>query len=1135
MEKRESERRQATIIFADISGFTEMSEKLDPEEVTAIMGDCFAVLGAVVSDHGGTVDKYIGDCVMALFGAPRALENGPEKAIAAALRMLGEIETFNCRHGLAKPLGLHIGVNTGEVLSGELGSKEKRDFTVMGDAVNLASRLKDACGAGRILVGPQTWRYARESFRFKPLQPIDIKGKEELVQAYEVVGPEACEGGTSTSRMIQSSLVGRERELSAIATRIEGLLKGAGSVVALAGEAGIGKSRLTAELRAWDCMKSLTVLEGHAVNHGRNLSYHPIIDILKSWSGIAEDDPEDTAFGKLDSAIHAIDAEDADAAVPFVGALMGYRPTARYAGLIEGIKGESFGKLIVKHSRDIIAKASLFRPILFVLEDMQWADDSSFEFLKGIIGLASTNPVMFLFTWRPGYAETTEGFMKGIAEGLNGSFQRIELPPLETDNSRQLVRNLLRDAGVSPKVVERIVEKSDGNPFFIEETIRSFIDMGAIDPERGGPAAAQELESIEIPNSIDAVIMSRIDRLDEEMRQLLRIASVIGRSFFFRVLARICGPGNELGACIQQLEEMQILRHRTRLDELEFLFKHVLVQETIYRSILLRSRKEIHLNVAGAIEDLFAGRSGEFSAVLAYHYMQAGELDRAEKYLEMAGKAAMDSAASSEALVFFQQALDIYRRKAGKDAAPERLAQFERIIGKAYQNKGLMQKAVEHYDVALENLGVGRKNRSGKVIAAAAGFLSILRFLYLPATRSRKPPTEREMEIIRIMNDREWAVANVDSTEFFLSGFNAVRWLLLRDPFNATFGLGLLCVISQLLSVTGLSFALAKRILELVEPHLKSDSDRSVFMDAENFLNLLSGKRECRYEDRLVDSFVEQGDFTRGSLYVAFRGICAICRGDFAEAGRIAAKTRAIADEYEDEGSLTKYLENLVLSDLVRRTGSPALENESALVTAAARIGEDAVQKIFLAYQADALMARGDLRDAKPVIDEMARLLAKDRIPLPLQALPPLMTLLSYNTRRYLLAKDEAERSGLRKETRPVLKAIRRYGPKYAFRYPEALRLAGTFAWLTGRQSKAFALWSEGLRVAGDLRLRPELGRIGFEVAKRLSSPGCRRKTLDKLPASSYAAASRKLFSEIGLDLDLQELEDWEKARAAAV
>jgi len=1128
MEKAEADRRQATIIFADISGFTEMSEKLDPEEVTTIMGDCYAVLGAVVSDYGGIVDKYIGDCVMALFGAPRALENGPQKAIAAGLKMLAEIETFNQRHKLAKPLGLHIGVNTGEVLSGELGSKEKRDFTVMGDAVNLASRLKDISGPGRILVGPQTWRYARESFRFKQMRPIGVKGKEDLVQAYEVVGPMACEAGTSASRMIQSTLVGRERELATIVARVSELLGGAGSVITIVGEAGIGKSRLTAELRAQDCMKGLTFLEGHAIGVGRNLCYHPIIDILKSWSGITEDDPEGVAFEKLDSAIHAIDPEDADEAVPFVGALMGYRPSARYAGFLDGVKEESIGKLIVKHSRDIIARASSFRPILFVLEDMHWADDSSFEFLRGIIGLSSTHPVMFLCTWRPGYAETTERFRTFLAESMDGRLLDIELHPLEERRSVELTRNLLREAEVPQKVIAKIVEKSGGNPFFIEETIRSFIDMGTMDPEKSGPSVAQQLESIEIPNSIDAVIMARIDRLDEAMRQLLRIAAVIGRSFFFRVLARVCSDEFELGTCIEHLEELQILRHRVRLDEIEFLFKHVLVQETIYRSILLRNRKEIHLSVAEAIEELFAGRIGEFCGVLAYHYMQAEEFDKAEKFLEMAGKAAMDSAASSEALVFFQQALDVYTRKNGKDAAPEKLAQFERIIGKAYQNKGLMQKAIEHYDAALDHYGIRRRNRVAKAVAAAVGFLAILRFLYLPALRSKKRSTEREIEIIGIMNDREWAVANVDSTDFFLSGFNAARWLLLRDPFNIPSGTDLLCIISQLLSVTGLSFPLANKIIDLVGPNLKSDSDRSVFMDAENFLNLLSGRLECRYDEELVDAFVRRGDFSRCSLYLTFRGICAICGGDFAEARTIAAKTRVIAEAYEDEGSLTKYLENLVLCDHVRGIGSPTLENEESLIAAATRIGEEAVLKIFLAYKADAIMARGDIRDAKPVIDELATLMAKDRIPLPLQALPPLMSMLSYNIYRYVRAQSADERSKLLKETRPILKGIRRYGPKYAFRYPEALRLAGIFEWLTGRQRKAFALWNEGLRIGRELDLKPELGRIGFEVAKRLSSPECRRTIHGMLPAESYAKASRDLFSEIGLDDDLRELEAWE-------
>ena len=554
MDKGESERRQATILFADIAGFTAMAEKLDPEEVTAIMGDCYALLGAVVAEHGGVVDKFIGDCVMALFGAPRALENAPQKAIAAGLEMLAEIETLNQRHKLAKPLGIHIGVNTGEVLSGEIGSKEKSDFTVMGDAVNLASRIKDQSGSGRILVGPQTWRYARESFRFKPLRPISVRGKEEPVQVYEVVGPAERESRAAPSREIQSALVGRERELAALDEKVKELLNGTGSVVNLIGEAGIGKSRLCAEIYAKDDMQRLTFLEGRAIAVGRNLSHYPIIGILRSWSGIAEEDSEDTAFDKLESAIRAIYPDGASEAIPYVATLMGFRTSDRYPGFIEGVKGESLAKLIVKHARDIVAKASGFRPILFVFEDLQWADESTFEFLQGLVGLTSNNPIMFLCVWRPGYADTTERFRSFLAENLPEKLLNMELSPLEEHRSDELARNLLRNSGVPEQVVGKIVEKSGGNPFFIEETVRSLIEVGAGDSTKGGLAASKNFESIDIPNSINAVIMSRVDRLDNAMRELLRVASVIGRSFFLRVLSRVCRNGADLGSCMEELE-----------------------------------------------------------------------------------------------------------------------------------------------------------------------------------------------------------------------------------------------------------------------------------------------------------------------------------------------------------------------------------------------------------------------------------------------------------------------------------------------------------------------------------------------------------------------------------------------------
>jgi class 3 adenylate cyclase len=412
----ESERRQATILFADISGFTSLSEKLDPEEVTVLMGECFAIIGRIVAEHGGVIDKFIGDCVMALFGAPKALEGAPRKAIAAAIAMRREIEIFNEKRKLADPLGIHIGINSGEVVSGELGSAEKKDYTVMGDAVNLASRLKDAAPRGSIYVGPLTWRAARQSFRFMPLKPLGVKGKAVAVQVYEVEGNLECADAESSERMIQSVLVGRDAELKRLEFQVMKLVNGEGSLVNLIGEAGIGKSRLCAELFAKDFMKWVTVLEGRALAVGQNLSWYPIIGIIKSWVSISEDDSEDKALLKLEAAVRAVVPGQADEIVSFVATLMGYRLPSRYAKHLDGVMGESLGKIIAKHLKDLIVAASGFKPILFVLEDLHWADESTLELLRSLTALCAKHPVMFLCAWRPGYDETTGRFPEAAVE-----------------------------------------------------------------------------------------------------------------------------------------------------------------------------------------------------------------------------------------------------------------------------------------------------------------------------------------------------------------------------------------------------------------------------------------------------------------------------------------------------------------------------------------------------------------------------------------------------------------------------------------------------------------------------------------------------------------------------------------------
>ncbi len=1124
----ESERRQATVLFADISGFTSMSEHLDPEEVTEIMSDCFTLLGSIVTEHGGVIDKFIGDCVMALFGAPKALEGAPRKAIAAALKMIKEIAIFNSKRKLAIPLGIHIGINTGEVLSGMVGSEARRDFTVMGDAVNLASRLKDLAETGHVLVGAFTWRSTRDAFRFNPLKPVSLKGKADLVQVYEVLGNLACADPENSDRMIQSVLVGRDEELKKLELQVMKLLNGQGSVVNLIGEAGIGKSRLCAELYGKDFMKWVTVLEGRSLAVGQTLSYYPLIGILKSWASISEDDSENAAFVKLEAAVRAVMNEQTTIMVPYIATLMGYRLSGDYAASMEGISGESLGKIIAKHLKDLIAKAAEFRPILFVLEDLHWADESTLELLKSIVGLTGKHPVMFLCAWRPGYEETTGKFHGFLAKNFPDATADIALSPLESGKSEELARNLLKNTGIPERLIERIGEKADGNPFFIEEVIRSFIDRGLMVIGKGGLIVSTDIELIDIPNSIDAVIMSRVDRLDEGMKELLKVASVIGRSFFYRILSSVADCGKDFGLCIEGLKDMQLIRERKRIGEVEFLFKHVLVQETVYNSILIRSRKLLHIKVARALEESFRERIQEFYGVLAFHYSQGEELEKAGEYLEKAGTAALESSASSEAILFFQKALSIYLQKKGKGASPEQLAMFEKNIALAFHNKGLMQSALEHFNNALAFFGVTQDSASKKLVKAIIGFIAILRYLYVPLTRSIKEPTQFETEKFKILVARDMVLGTINSTDFFLNGLIDTSILLTRSLLSIPSGLVMLCGISQLFSATGISFSIAGKILDFIEPNLNDDYSIHIFRHSEQWLNIFSGSRVCRFEQETVDFLIKQGDLVNCGWYLVFWGHRFICTGAFREAEILADSELLISEAYDTPKLLLSHYEHLALLDNVRRNADGTMDHVNALIALANKKGDRSALKIYLSFKANAFMIRGNMQEAAKIIAEITMLINEEKLHLPLQIISPLMSFLWFNTISYRDAAEKIERRRIVKKTFPLLKEIGRYGPKYVYKYPEALRLAGTFCLMTGRKRSALRYWKKGFAIGELLGAKPELGRICFEVAKFLADPKNRVRSFNKLTMEYYVKKSRDIFTEIGLEVDLKELNDWE-------
>jgi class 3 adenylate cyclase len=390
------ERKHVTVLFSDLSGYTTMSERLDPEELKEVMSRIFGDIARVVDKYEGFIEKFVGDAVMALFGVPKAHEDDPVRAIMAAREIHDLIEAMSPKleERIGQPLTMHTGINTGIVVTGEVDIK-KGTHDVSGDTINLASRLSTLASPGSILLTKTTYKRVSQYFEFEPRGKLKVKGKEKPLEVYELKGKRYVPQ-LGLGRVIYSELVGRDNELNKLNLHVMKAINGEGSIVNVIGDPGIGKSRLIAELKKKDEIKKVTLLEGRSLAIGKNLSFHPIIDILKSWASIREDDSEAESIEKLEKAITIIYPHESAEVFPFIATLMGMKLTGRHAQRLKGIEGEAMEKLILKSIREIIVKAAELRPIVFILENLHWSDLTTIEFLESLLRLAAEHRILFI-------------------------------------------------------------------------------------------------------------------------------------------------------------------------------------------------------------------------------------------------------------------------------------------------------------------------------------------------------------------------------------------------------------------------------------------------------------------------------------------------------------------------------------------------------------------------------------------------------------------------------------------------------------------------------------------------------------------------------------------------------------------
>lgn len=1146
--KRESELRQATVMFADISGFTAMSEKMPPEEVTDIMNNCFRMMGECVECHGGHIDKFIGDCVMVVFGVPKAIENAPSASLTTALEMREKIYCFNREKNLAIPLDLHIGINSGTVLAGTVGSEQKQEYTVMGDTVNLASRLEDASESGQILVGPETWKLTRDYFDFRSLKPVTLKGKSEPVPVYELISEKSVrrktkKGPESTSesggRMIESPLVGRGKEMNTLKLQVMKVINGEGGIVTITGEAGIGKSRLMAELKTKEAMRQVTLLEGRAISMGRNLSFHPIVDLLKGWAGIEEDDTDSGSMAKLENSVRAVHPEEADEIIPFVATMMGMKLRGGHAERAGGIEGEALEKLIFRSVRELLIRGSETRPMVIHIEDLHWADASTMEILEPLLRLTGQYSILFILVYRPGYRDTGDRLETTVRENHSTRNTEIVLSPLESGDSETLIANLLNIQGLPHSLREEIVVRAGGNPFFIEEVVRSLIDEGAIEMKNGSFAVTDRIHHVRIPATINEVLMARIDRLDGETKDLVKTASVIGRNFFHKILTEVAVNIHDIDMRLSYLKDVQLIRDRTRMDELEYLFKHALAQETAYGSLLIQRRKELHGRVALAIETIFRERLHEFYGMLAWHYSQAEDMEKAEEYMMKAGDEAMKASASSEALNYYKDALSIFLNKMGDKADQEKIKKIEINIALSLFHKGQYSLAVEYFDRILSHYNLTLPRHS--VLRAyhfTSTFLDLITALYFPFLKFKKTPPRPDLKLLELHHHKLEACAIFDTDKMFFDSFNPRTWISNFKPEMVENSIGIFSQISVLFSYTGFSEKISFKVLRVAKKLLPSAGpvERISYMLTSNMHNTLYGKWEniIDNEDLLSDN-IKKGNLLPVMYSLLWLFWVYIQYGDQQKAGSVISKVKTIADEFDHEiSSVFHIMCNSIINYKWNNVRGLSESIDYGMIISE-KANAHLATVLLLSERIQLLILNGNTETALEALKDLEFLKTKIRFIPFINSYYLISKMIIYCSKMDKSNLPRKSKKKLFKDAIKTARSAKKNSMKDYINRTETLRLVGTCHWLTGRPGRALKSWKESIECGERLNARLELSRTYLETGKRCSvplrgsgraagiSPETVKRKIGLTPAECLDRAET-LFGEMGLERDLEEL-----------
>lgn len=654
-----AERKHVTILFSDLSDYTRISENHDPEDIQMIMGAIFEKSRHIINGFGGSVERFLGDEIMAIFGHPIAHEDDAVRAINAAREIHRAVEAINQRGIIAYSLQMHTGINTGMVITNDDPSN-RLSLGITGDAANLAKRIQAFARPGEIMVGRETYRQSAGYFNFDNMDIQPIKGRSQAVSIYHCIGPKREPRKVRRVSGRQAELIAREKEIAAFNQATEALKRGCGGIICLCGEVGTGKSRLVEEFSKQLSPERFLWCEGYAYEFTQNNSYFPLIDLIRRQFSILDEDPPATIRNKISHETSRwIDAAELS---DIIGGLFALE---RQGGAsIELIDPDNWKSNLHRAMAQLFDAMAAQHPLVVCFEDLHWSDPSTIDLLRSLISVCS-GPILFLLVFRPDFVSGHSGFMAAI----DGKAVQLPLEDLSPPACGRMVCSLLGTARIPDCLQSFLGKEIPGNPFFLEEAVNALVESTTIVPFRDTWVLQRPLDRLEIARSVRGIIASRIDRLDAAAKQILREASVIGSVFPLEILSAISRVNPRIDACLEALVNLDLIRIKRGSPTLEYCFKHVLIREVVYDGILKAERRVIHTRIALCIENLFAEHLPEHFETLAYHFKNGAMIDKAIVYLMHAGRKSLRRYAVEESHRYYQEAFGLIGRLDGHDAS----------------------------------------------------------------------------------------------------------------------------------------------------------------------------------------------------------------------------------------------------------------------------------------------------------------------------------------------------------------------------------------------------------------------------------------------------------------------------------